>query len=52
MIFEEDKLIGATDIDYPNTDSEIYIIDIQDTSFSFKNFNNDPNIDFDLIGNN
>ena len=50
LIVKENKLIGATDIDYPNINSEIYTIDIQNNSFSFENLNSDPNIDFELIG--
>ena len=52
LIMKGNKLIGATNIDFPNVDSEIYTIDIQNNSFSFVDLNDIVGIDFELINGN
>ena len=49
IILKGDKLIGATNIDFPNVDSEIYTVDLQNNNFSFVDFNNNNEIDFELV---
>ena len=49
LIFKEDKVIGETNFDSPNVDSKIYIIDLQNNSFSFVDLNDNNEIDFELV---
>lgn len=49
LILKGNKIIGATNIDFPNVDSEIYTIDLQNNAFSFVDFNNNNEIDFELV---
>lgn len=49
LIFKENKVIGETNFDSPNVDSKIYIIDLQNNSFSFFDFNDNNEIDYELV---
>jgi len=49
LISKGNSLIGTSNIDFPNIESEIYTIDLQNTTFSYVSFNDDNGIDFKLV---
>lgn len=49
MIFYEERLFSLTQLDFPNTDIEVYTIDLEERVFTYQPLNNSQSVWYDLI---